>query len=200
MTKVILINGPPRSGKDTVANLMSDYWIRTANDYTLHKYKFADLLHLFWQEIFYAFRTDKDTDRYVDGDLKSTMHEDIGVSYRNGMIALSEDFVKPMLGKNFFGRLTANKILRDAEESHYPLVAVISDSGFVEEAISIVETFGAENVLLVHLFRDKCNFTGDSRSYINLDAFGVQTIEIENQSFKQLEVDTIKALEDFVAK
>lgn len=200
MTKVVLLNGPPRSGKDTVAQMMTEYWLRSSDSFRLRKYKFAGLLHDFWQKIFYAFADDYEQyQSYVDGSDKSNVLASVGIAYRTGMISLSEDFVKPMLGKDFFGLYTAKQIAKDAEEENVPFVAIISDSGFAEEAVALIEEFGAENILLVHLFRDGSNFSGDSRSYINLDTFGVTTIELDNISIEQLERDSITILTTFMA-
>lgn len=195
MTKIILINGPARSGKDTLADYL------TETNYRYQKFKFADCMQGLWRGIFSTFSPEYDEFiDYVDGSKKNDIHPDVGCSFRSAMIDFSENYIKPRYGINFFGRLTAAKVenlqyvLGDTE-----LTAVISDSGFEEEAVSLIEKFGAENVLLLKLYRPGYTFDGDSRSYINLKPFGVKTIELDNISIDQLKRDGLAAVEEFVA-
>lgn len=98
--------------------------------------------------------------------------ESTSMTLRQFYIHVSENLMKPLFGKRVFGKL-AVEYIRQSHEA----VTTISDSGFVDEAMPIIEYFGAEHVLLVRLHRPGKSFAGDSRSYVDLP---VQTIDIEN--------------------
>lgn len=152
--KIILFNGPPRSGKDTAATICVNMLGARA-----YPYRFAgplkDATHAFFgmggilMEHFDAVK-----------DVKSKLF--FGMSPREAYIWLSEEVAKPKFGKDFFARVAANHLrsIRNA-------TVVISDCGFQVEADTLIEVFGEDNVHLVHILRDGTSFTGDSRSYIN---------------------------------
>lgn len=207
MTKVILINGPARSGKDTLADVLEDAQYEWASkkdlSYVLCRFKFAGMMHKMWREVFWDYLApDEDTFLdYVDGSKKNEVFEPLGVSYRQAMIAFSEDFIKPLLGTSFFGRYTAQQIAR--QQLWYPkneLVAIISDSGFAEEAVAIIEKFGAENVLHIKLYREGFTFSGDSRNYIDLEPFGVESVELENITLEQFKRDGTEIVREFIER
>jgi hypothetical protein len=88
--------------------------------------------------------------------------EFFGKTPRELYISISEDFAKKHSGNSVFGRILARRI--EMDKSHN--VFLISDSGFVEEALPLALKFGAENILIVELDRPGCSFEGDSRQYI----------------------------------
>lgn len=200
MTKVILINGPARSGKDTLAEAIIQEWLVKIDDTTYATHKFADIMHTFWESVFCTMLDYEDFVEHVKGSKKSIQNPLIGISYRQGMIALSEELIKPMLGKDFFGRYTAADIDFHAKLRNDEYVAVISDSGFKEEAVCIIEKFGAENVLLIKLYRPGFTFVGDSRNYISLEEFGVETVELENLDKEQFERKGVSIIREFVER
>ncbi|CAK9074178.1 Uncharacterized protein SCF082_LOCUS36164 [Durusdinium trenchii] len=103
-----------------------------------------------------------------------------GKTPREAYIALSETFFKPLHGQSIFGSLILKEIAFAAQQPEGYNVCVISDCGFREEIEPVVAALGADNVILVRLHRDGCDFEGDSRSYIDLDDLGVRTLDIEN--------------------
>ena len=60
---------------------------------------------------------------------------------------------------------------------HYPSAFTITDSGFGPEALPIIKMFDPENCTLIRVRRDGCDFSGDSRSYVDLP---VKTIDVKN--------------------
>lgn len=199
MTKVILLNGPARSGKDTLA---------THIEYSISGCigtKFAEPMQEFWKSIFSAaVLEDDDFVKYTDGDKKNEAHPALGFSFRSGMIDLSEQYIKPRYGLDFFGKVAALSIetrLAFLRNIGFPAnCAVISDSGFKEEAVAIIEKFGAENVLLIKLYRPGYTFADDSRNYINLDEFNVETRELQNIELDQFKTDGIAMVREFVER
>ena len=152
---IILLNGPPRSGKDYAGRVFEELGATT--------YKFAtevkDRTHA-------IFRLHVPTDHFEDvkDDPRS---EFLGATPREAYIRFSEGFMKPLYGDDIFGRLLAQRIR--------PGVAAVTDSGFVSEAKVLVDQF--DDVVLVRIHRDGYDFSGDSRSYINLEG---KCIDINN--------------------
>jgi hypothetical protein len=96
-----------------------------------------------------------------------------GLSVRQAMIKVSEEVIKPVYGKNYFGE-SAAKTLAEGK------LNIFSDSGFMEELIPIRNKVGAENILLIRLIREGCTFKGDSRGYLDPRVAGIKSIVINN--------------------
>jgi hypothetical protein len=166
--KLILVNGPPRSGKDTAADYL-------AQDPGWYPFKFSAPIKA---AIRAAFELHDDEVAYAESIKSESTALFYGHSYRNTQISFSEDWAKPSFGATIFGLLAARH-LRNAFKQHPDKVGfVCSDSGFAEEALPVIEVFGKQNTLLLKVSRANTSFQGDSRSYIELD--GVTTIEIAN--------------------
>ncbi|MBO13904.1 MAG: hypothetical protein CME87_00280 [Herbaspirillum sp.] len=107
--------------------------------------------------------------------VKETPNERLmGLTPRECYIAVSERYLKPMHGEDIIGRMLLESLTKH-DNWH---TAVVTDSGFVDEAKVIVEHFGVENIAVIRLHRDGCCFTNDSRGYIRLP--GVQHFDVDN--------------------
>jgi hypothetical protein len=181
--KIILFNGPPRSGKDTAAKLMIDRTLKLkgGGNYGYAMDRFSMPLKT---SLFSLFGT------YIGGDLgkeiEATKEKPMallgGLSFREAQIDLSEKYLKPLYGKDCFGEWLAFRLHKQIELSEkYNKVSIcflIPDSGFSYEAVPVVEYMGSDNVLLVRMHRDGTDFSNDSRSYIELP--DVTTVDILN--------------------
>lgn len=101
-----------------------------------------------------------------------------GRSYVETQISFSESWAKQLFDPWIFGNLAARHIrdyMRENPEQH---LYVCSDSGFATEVEPIIDIFGRQNILLVKIYRKDKTFSGDSRSYIELE--GVETISLLN--------------------
>lgn len=164
MKKIILFNGPPGSGKDFGAEYVAKSFPNTILD------KFANVLKERTHAM-YGFPWKKAS--YYE-DCKNEAHEDFyGLSPRQAYINVSETYFKPIHGIDIFGKILASEL----DKREWDL-AVISDSGFVDEALVLIEKYGAENIILVRVHRKGHDFSNDSRSYIHLN---VCNIDIENE-------------------
>ena len=102
-------------------------------------------------------------ERYDDRSVKEVPHMDLGhMSCREAMIYVSETIVKPKRGLDYFGNQVANEI--DLNKNY-----AISDGGFVDELIPIINKIGDNNFVLVQLTRDGCDYSTDSRRYFDGD-------------------------------
>ena len=162
---VVLFNGPPYSGKDTVV----DYFVKLYNP-TFKSYKFSAPLKDGIASIFQLNKAQvnllEDT-KEVPNDLL------MGLSYRQAQIWLSEEVMKPKFGKTIFGKIALNNM-------SMPRVYLVSDSGFMEEAKTIVESL-EHKVILIRIKRPGYDFTNDSRSYWE-NTLGIKDYVVTNDS------------------
>lgn len=181
MTKIILFNGPPGVGKDTIAEAVSRGQFITLSDVLrLPPLKFAAPLKRAVRDLY--LNGDQDLFNKYDSpqEKNNAKVEFLGKSCRELQIAISETYFKPLHGEAVFGRLLASEIKHVlSKNTRKPDNIFISDSGFVPEAQVLIDTFGAENIVLVRLYQEGKDFTGDSRSYIELPS-PVLTIDIDN--------------------
>lgn len=162
---IFIFNGPPGSGKDAAALFFKDLGFKH---------------HSFKEELF------KETIKYFDVDSTWFMegYEDRsikerkehlleGMSRREAMIFVSEEVIKPLHGKDYFGKRSADKL-------HIGADYCFSDGGFVEELLPVINKVGADEIILVQLTREGCDFSSDSRRYFDGDL--VEQIIIEKET------------------
>ena len=153
MKNVIILNGAPGIGKDTIAEIIARKW-----EYRILSFKspmFDIARTILGATDFARFAV-----RYHDRKRKEVKYDFLGDrSPREFMIHISENFVKPTLGKNQFGKLLCDSALTS------PFNCIVSDGGFDEE-VEHVAAHEALNVFVVRLHRDGMTFEGDSRKHI----------------------------------
>jgi hypothetical protein len=166
--KLVLLNGPAGSGKDTAGRAL-------AVQMGAKVVRFASPLKLATHALYGLDGAPADAFEHV-----KEAHSGLffGLSPRQAYIEVSERMIKPALGNDFFGRVLAQRLvgLRDS----FIELAVATDSGFVGEALPVVEAIGAANVLLIRLHAEGrgCSFRGDSRGHIKLP--GVAALDVHN--------------------
>lgn len=166
--KVVVFNGPPRSGKDTLAA-----FIRGATQAKPMEFK-RKLIEL---ALMISGVSPSDWEFWYQQD-KEEPHNDLGGhSCRSFLIMVSEEMIKPHMGGDYFGLAAATEL-----EMYLPGHGVVfTDSGFPAELQCVVNVAGAENVIVVQLMRDGTDFSGDSRAYLSVDDFpSVKFIALRN--------------------
>jgi len=179
--KILLINGPPRSGKDALGIEVCRRVFRAANGWHAQRRKFATALKEMTHRLYDILHDDEyeghvGQDAYEDS--KDQPSSDFrGITPRQAYIGVSELLMKKLHGPRVFG-----EILRDNLKHHKTnkVLAAITDSGFPEEAQVMVEEFGRENVYLLHIHREGATFSGDSRGYVDLDLPMENKLRIKN--------------------
>ena len=141
MLKVVLINGPAGSGKDTFAELAVKKWggkIEKMSAPLKAAYKCLN------PEI----------------DLEDRSQKEMA---RRHLIDLSEHYVKPRFGKDWFGKMLIKRLPESG-------IVWVSDSRFSHEAIPILNKMVGK-VAVVRVYRgDVRMWSGDdSGHYLNLD-------------------------------
>lgn len=169
--RIILLNGPPRSGKDFGAEYLQDK-LRGAHA------KFADDIKERTHDL-YGLRGWGGKPRsadYFEEFKDEPLDEFLGATPRQAYISVGESF-KKLHGQGIWGKL----LVKDIRGLPSDKTIVISDSGFVEEALELVKEFGADNILLVRISREGYDFSNDSRSYIDLSEHGVRCVVAINR-------------------
>lgn len=155
--QVIMFNGPPASGKDTAGLFVLEEY----NNVRI--VKFADPLKQAVAAMFgLSFETVRRLETIGSQDKNKPMDALNGLSWRQALIWMSEDCMKPKFGKAIFGELMAQRL-------HAPTsceLTVITDCGFAAEVFPVLDEMGAMNCHIIRLHRDGCTFDQDSRSYL----------------------------------
>ena len=194
---VLIMNAPPGAGKDTLAG--DDEWCQRVGNMLLADYQFdkggqfqCDVEHVSFKSGMFDIlpsilhvgldpeSVSEFYDRYDDRALKEQPWDKLGgLSPRQFLILLSEDFMKQVFGKDVFGKFSARL-------ASYPVygvggeVCVFSDGGFVEEVNEVVKAVGAENVYVLQWEAEGCSFVNDSRRYLSSDEIidGVRFVKL----------------------
>lgn len=171
MGKIILLNGPPSSGKDTAAKHIRDNY-----NFALRREGLAyndrcslDRMSMPIKRAFAGYMAAPiDADGAVQGyeDRKDQQLPELdGRSYRQWQIDFSEHFIKPLYGSEAFPLLLAARIRRRFERGIANLI-VVPDCGFQVEVAVLYTKFNPADILLVRCHRPDFGFQQDSRSYV----------------------------------
>lgn len=156
---IIILNGPARVGKDTIAKAFEKA-PQTLS--TAFKRRIWEVVALTMGMRLEAFL------RRYDGDegWKDTPQKEWGgKSVRDLMIHTSETYIKPFFGSDYYGAETA-KYIAEVEELWGENSWIIPDGGFQPEVDALVDKFG-ERVIVIQLTREGySDFTGDSRGWV----------------------------------
>lgn len=150
---IILFNGPPGAGKDLAAQYFS--WDKG--------FKHLSFKYKLYEETVKYFDCDWAwfMDGYHNREIKEMPTSLLGgFSRREAMIYVSEKIIKPKKGLDYFGSQVAEEI---EEGKNY----CISDGGFIDELVPVINKVGSDNFVLVQLTRDGCDYSSDSRRYFD---------------------------------
>lgn len=199
-TKVVILNSPPNGGKDSVAKFFSEKMphIFKHKEFKAKLFELTKGLFCISDERFNEIYSDRNMKEkplpeftitrkaaralsfilpYIADELETGNDERqdpnlFRLSVREAMIYTSEVVCKPTFGSNYFGIAAASSIQED-------YINVFSDGGFVEELTPIIDKLGKENVMIVRIHREGCDFSGDSRDYLP-DGIVSNTFDVYN--------------------
>lgn len=168
MPTYILINGPPSSGKDTAAkilyNILYDNQFRDA-DIFVHQDKLsAPIKSAFAGTMQIPIEEDLSVLPYEAK--KEAVIPLFSVSYRQWQIDFAEKFMKPLYGPDIFSKL----LLQAYNNDHTNDFVVVSDCGFQHEYDYLTKH---AKCFLIQLIRKGCDFSKDSREYVNGDPMSI---------------------------
>lgn len=188
-TGIIILNGPPLCGKDTIADKMIEGDLVGAFCKLQYKDKLIELTQAAysitpeqWDEIYTRDRKEVPTPLLW------------GKSPREALIHMSETVIKPAFGRDYFGKAAADNI-------QYDKVNVFSDGGFPEEIKPLIDLVGVNHLVVVRLHAKGCSYDGDSRSYFEDDGFTL-TVDVERKEGYPMHtmMDVIDAVSDKIAE
>lgn len=157
MATIIILNAPPRAGKDTIAKIIDEQYGLPVVSFKTPMFNIAR--GILGERDFKEFMAVYETDR-KDTQPLSILH---GSTCREFMIWISESVIKPHFGKKHFGWLMAD-LLSEMEDDVD--LTICSDGGFPDEVEALIN-FG-HKVKLVRMHREGFDFSKDSRDYIYL--------------------------------
>jgi len=192
-TKVIIFNGPPRSGKDTSAAISMRFLESIGKDSFF--YRFAFPLKQATHALF-GIKTPLDNSEYFDNCKDLPNEAFLGGTPRQAYINMSEKMVKPFYGKYFFGRVAIKSIEKMKQGVSDPVI-VTPDGGFDIEVDCLAKAYGSENILVVHLYRDGTSFANDSRSYVKIPGVPFAMLK-NNGTLSDLEQSVHTVLKEFL--
>lgn len=179
--RVIFLNGPPRSGKDTVAKGL----LHQLGPQNATIVKFADPLTNIAKVI--LGMTEKEFLHYREEAKDEPLPEPFDhLTMRQLLIKISEEWIKPTFGERYFG----HAMVRRLNHLMSPTV-IISDSGFYDEAVPVLSRYGADRCLLIQVSRFGATFEGDSRSYWQM--YNTEPVRINNRYDVSKESDMFEA-------
>lgn len=159
--RLVLFNGPPRSGKDTASKILSEllggppvYWL-------------ADHLCTMVQRAHWLDPHPKAYEGVKDVPMPALE----GKTPRQARIAFAERYIKPTYGADFFA-----KRLHESMPSTVKL-KIIADLGFDEE-MRLLEQH--HRCVIVQLRREGCDFSNDSRKYVEPGECGGACVMLDN--------------------
>lgn len=150
--RIVILNCPPRSGKDTIA----EEFVKRHNfgmmSFKYHLKKIALLISaipLYMWDHRYEREKDKPWELLN------------GLSQRQYLIKISEEWVKPLHGKEYFGQRVVEDISRSGLDSF-----ILPDGGFKEEMKPVLNEYGPNSVLILQWGRAGSSFDNDSRDWV----------------------------------
>jgi hypothetical protein len=169
--KVVIFNGPPGSGKDLICDMMCENRPHRKHvRFKDHLFKLTMMMYNVDEETFYEI--------YNNRELKEKPMDIFGgKSIRQAMIFVSEVIMKPHFGKEYFGKITAKSCTKSWN--------FISDGGFNEEILEVASELN-NNILVIRLHRAGCDFSNDSRDYLQNLPY-INTVDYYNNSDNELQ-------------
>jgi hypothetical protein len=163
--KLIIFNGPPRSGKDTAAHAV---WRALENA------KIIRMSAPLKDGLRTIFNMTDDEAAWLEQYKEKASGVLNGLSWRDAQISMSEEWLKRVFGRDVFGRIFTRKM----QLTYGADVIINSDAGFDYEWVEPLRLIKPINTLLVKLHRPGFDYSGDSRSYIELP--NVRTVWVHN--------------------
>jgi hypothetical protein len=160
--RIVFLNGPPHSGKDTAAEMLAKNFPATLRKFAAPlKASAAGMLG--------------ETVEWIELNKDKTDPRLNGQTVRSFIINISEKLIKPLYGDDFFGRCMVGELDKIFGETSF---VFITDSGFLGEAVPVVNAFGITKCLKVEVHRRGKDFSNDSRSYWHMP--GLREVQLFN--------------------
>jgi hypothetical protein len=156
---IIMLNGAPGCGKDTAADYLFE-------KYRVKKTKMAAVLKERLFALHKIGNTPSNHKFYFEENKDRPLGEFYNRTPRQCLIQLSEQYYKPLFGKDIFTKLWIEKYVGSDPRDYR--ICSISDIGFQEE-VNCLQKLKFVKFTLIQIYRDGCSFDNDSRNYVTSD-------------------------------
>ena len=191
--KFLLVNGPPRSGKDTMGGVLERLALQQTPN--VLSTKLAKALKEMAHD---ALCPVKGLDHWVFEAEKDKPRPDLyGRTWREVYIAFSEKFAKPLFGEGYWARVLLDEV-DEADQDHPLDYVIVTDCGFQTE-VGVIREWAEERgheVVLLKMHRAGCDFSKDSREYVTLNGKGREMDVYNDSTIEWLEGPAKAALGD----
>lgn len=166
MTKIILLNGAPGSGKDTFAKMLEDvYAERGQQAFTVNIAKPLRRMASVVSPV--PMNSHDDYERWKNAKLDANGKPDSTAPNGRDVLVALGDCVRELYGDAVFAYSTIREMYdRIGFASGGYDACIVSDLGLDQEAQAFVSTFGKQSVHIVRLWRDGHNFFDDCRYHV----------------------------------
>lgn len=162
----VAFNGPPYSGKDTLAAMLVD---------ATHAQSFEFKARLIEIAIAIAGVSSGQWNAWYQQDKDQPRPELKGHSCRSFINLIAEDMIKPNLGSDFFASSVWRQAIKEGSGCIY------TDMGYQVEAAEGLTIASSHSIVVVRLFRDGYEYSthGDTRNYINEKLFKYRIVFLD---------------------
>lgn len=211
---VVIFNAPPCAGKDVSADYMHSYF-QSGQRLSFKEALYEDTAEYFGIDVndlieYHSDRNLKETPSelfpkhkkhsfkqyffallFVIGALLNNKFlMSLGYySSRQALIFVSENIIKPKLGKDYYGLKVLDKVEHSSERYSFA-----SDGGYKEEVLPLLDA--GYNVYIVHLERLGATFDNDSRKLLTEDDFKGEDGNMKYKNLKFIKMDNNGSLDD----
>jgi hypothetical protein len=155
----IVLNGPPRAGKDTAIEVLAEVF----SDADVYQF-FRPIKELLHQELGLAVPYD-----FYEDAKDVPLPEFGGMTPRRAYIdkgdRMQAEHGHSILTDTYFAAIAS---------SNAPIL--VTTCGMDSEALEIAGIFGLENTLVLRIHRDGCDFSQDSRSWVHSDHLTIRDV------------------------
>ena len=155
---IVGFNGPPRSGKDTMARMLAEHMDSQGVTLPVKEVSLSTPLRRIAYQMagFEGALEGPEYERF-----KEVWFSTFDRTGRELMIDVSEKFLKSCYGQQVMADLLWQEL------GGFPGVVLIRDTGFQVELESLAKNIGHRRVYLARLHRAGCDFSSDSREYVS---------------------------------
>jgi hypothetical protein len=172
--KIIFLNGPPKSGKTLAVRALST---------ALEKVRLYAMKTPMVEAIKAMYGlTDQQWEMLDENPTKDKITPVLlGCTAREVQISMFINYLRETHGEDALGKL-AVLALRSSTMKY----VIIDGVGREPDVRPLIKHFHASQCLLLRFYREECTFDGDVREYIDLENYGVTTVEVHNNSEKEV--------------
>lgn len=156
---VVVFNGPPYCGKDTLARMLADYM----ESHGVTAAAKEESLSLPLRHVAYAMVGETYHEASYAAFKETPFAEFGNRTGRQLMIDVSESFLKQVYGEKIMAKMLLS---RNSAWLDTGGVLLIRDGGFQIEINALLDEIIADNIYVVQIHRDGCSFDGDSREWV----------------------------------